>query len=238
MIIGRGLLASALRGIDDDSYLFYANGISNSVLEDIPRNNFEIEEVKRISIEHRERIFIYFSTSQVNSELNHDRAYVKHKLYIEELIKRKFENYLIIRTSNLVGFNPWNQHTLFNYLYHALTVNEQITVNPILERNFLDVSHFTSLLKNYLENYDLNQIVEIVNPLSFTMNQLISDFEKCFSKRFHLKKESGKNDFAVFELNTKLSKILFKNCNISIDNYIPRLLKKYYVDSPVKNLNY
>lgn len=238
MIIGRGLLASALRGIDNDTCLFYANGISNSVLEDIPRNNFEIEEVKKISTENRERIFIYFSTSQVNSDLNHNRAYVKHKLYIEELIKKQFPNYLIIRTSNLVGFNPWNQHTLFNYLYHALTASEQITVNPFLERNFLDASHFSSLLKNYLENYDLNQVVEIVNPLSFTMNQIISDFEKCFSQKFHLRKETEKSDFAVFELNIELSKILFKNCNISIDNYIPRLLKKYYVDSPVKNLNY
>ena len=228
MIIGRGLLANALKEIDDDNYLFYANGISNSVLESIPRNNFEIKEIEDMARQHEGKTFIYFSTSQVNSKLNHHRAYVKHKLFLEELITRQFPNYLIIRTSNLVGYNPWNEHTLFNYLYHAITVNKQITVNPVLTRNFLDAAHFALLLAYYLKHGDKNKIVEIVNPNSYTMQQIVNEFEQFFSKPFNLQNVYEANDFALFELNTGLTLQLMKECGLSFDDHIQSLLKKYY----------
>lgn len=228
MIIGRGLLANALKVVDCDNNLFYANGISNSVLENIPRNNFEIKEIESIAKQNDGKIFIYFSTCQVNSELNHQRAYVKHKLFIEELIKRQFSNYLIIRTSNLVGHNPWNGHTLFNYLFNALAVNKQITVNPVLERNFLDANHFAALLKGYLQHVETNKIIEIVNPVSYTMEQIVNEFEQFFSKKFNLIKVNDVNDFALFELDSSLTIKLMAKCGLSFDDHIQSLLKKYY----------
>ena len=233
MIIGRGLLGNSLLDIDDNKYLFCANGISNSVLHQIPRNNFEIKEIEEIARQSDGKTFIYFSTSQVNSKANHDRAYVKHKLYLENFIAGNFANYLIVRTTNLVGNNPWNMHTLFNYLHHAITVNQQITVNPVLERNFLDVSHFISLLKKYLENYERNKIVEIVNPVSFTMGEMVYEFENYYSKKFNVEMQNAATDFAVFELNRELSVELFESCHLSTLNYIARLLKKYYKDVPI-----
>ncbi|HET7115939.1 MAG TPA: hypothetical protein VFI29_05585, partial [Hanamia sp.] len=212
MTIGRGLLANALEEMDEDKYLFYANGISNSILENIPRNNFEIKEIKEIAKKEEDKLFIYFSTSQVNSKANHHRAYVKHKLYLEDFIADHFANYLIIRTTNLVGNNPWNTHTLFNYLYNAITVNQQITVNPVLIRNFLDAAHFAKLLRVYLSRYETNKIVEIVNPVSYSMEQIINEFEHFFSKRFNLQKVNEVNDFALFELDAGLTLKLVKEC--------------------------
>lgn len=228
MIIGRGLLGNALKEIDDQKYLFYANGISNSVLESIPKNNFEIKEVEEIAKQNDGKTFIYFSTSQVNSTLNYHRAYVKHKLFIEELISKCFSHYLIIRTSNLVGHNPWNTHTLFNYLFNAITANEQITVNPVLTRNFLDVAHFVKLLSSYLSNYEKNKIVEIVNPVSNSMEEIVNEFEQFFSKRFNLQKVNGINEFALFELNPDLTLELMNQSGLSFNDHIQSLLKKYY----------
>ena len=238
MIIGRGLLANALKKIDKDNYLFYANGISNSVLENISKNNFEIKEIEDIAKRNEKKTFIYFSTSQVNAPQNHHRAYVKHKIFVEELIKKSFSNYLIVRTTNLVGNNPWNTHTLFNYLFHAITVNKEITVNPVLIRNFLDADHFSTLLKKYLRDYTGNKVIEIINPVSFTMGDIVEQFEKTFLKKFCLNAVTETTDFAVFELNDQLSRTLFENCNISTQDYIPRLLKKYYLPLPVEKLNY
>jgi len=237
MIVGRGLLANALEELDDESCLFYANGISNSILENIPKHNFEIQEIEEIAKKQQGELFIYFSTSQVNSKANHDRAYVKHKLYLENFIAHNFANYLIVRTTNLVGHNPWNTHTLFNYLYHAITVNQQIIVNPVLERNFLDVSHLVSLLKKYLEEYERNKIIEIVNPISFTMGEIVNKFENCYSKKFNVEMQKEATDFAVFELNPELSQELFESCKLSTLNYITRLLKKYYLSIPMEKLN-
>ena len=228
MIIGRGLLANALKELDDDNYLLYANGISNSVLENIPKHNFEIQEIEEIAQKEEDKLFIYFSTSQVNSKANHERAYVKHKLYLENFIADNFANYLIIRTTNLVGNNPWNTHTLFNYLNHAITVNQQITVNPVLIRNFLDARHFATLLKVYLENGGRNKMVEIINPASYSMQQIVNEFEHFFSKRFNLQKVNEVNDFALFELDASLTLKLMKECGLSFDDHIQSLLKKYY----------
>ena len=116
MIIGRGLLANALANIDNEKSIFYVNGISNSVISSIPENNFEAEEINEIAKNNQAKIFIYFSTIQVNLEENFDRPYVQHKIRIERQIDKLFPNYTIIRTSNLVGNNSWNKHTLFNFL--------------------------------------------------------------------------------------------------------------------------
>jgi hypothetical protein len=228
MIVGRGLVANSLSVIDKETYLFYANGISNSVLGEIPRNNFEINEIKELADKSEERTFVYLSTSQVNSKYNVDRPYVQHKIFVEDLIAKRFSKFLIIRTSNLVGNNKWNKHTLFNYLFNSLEQNEEITVNPFVTRNFLDVSHFVSLLQFYLNNYNINRIIEIVNPVSFTMDQIIYEFEKYFDKKFNINRVSQITGFAIFELSVQLSFDLFAQSNLEIKDYISYLLSKYY----------
>ena len=233
MIIGRGLLANAVNVIDSSEFVIYANGISNSVLSEITKDNFEIKELEAIAGNYPEKLLVYFSTSQVNSEKNYCRPYVKHKLSIEEFISKNFSRYLIIRTSNLVGFNPWNSHTLFNYLHHALTVNEPICVNPALIRNFLDVEHFVSLLEEYISGYPLNKIVEIVNPVSYSMSDIIHEFETFFSKKFTIEFTS-ESDFAVFELNPQLSLRLMEKAGVCFHDPIVDLLKKYYSPEPLK----
>ena len=228
MIIGRGLLANVLAGIDDEKYLFYANGISNSVLCQIPRNNFEINEIENIAGKNEDKIFIYFSTSQVNSEKNHHRAYVKHKLFVEQLITNRFSKYLIVRTSNLVGNNPWNTHTLFNYLFNALHTGDEIIVDLDTIRNFLDADHFADLIKAYLTHFEMNKTIEIVNPESYAMEEVINKFEAFYSKKFNLRKSNPANDFALFELNPELSLELFKIEGLTFDDHIQSLLGKYY----------
>ncbi|CAN5338795.1 hypothetical protein BH11BAC5_BH11BAC5_30190 [soil metagenome] len=228
MIVGRGLLANALVVIDKDNYLFYVNGISNSVLSQIPGNNFEMKEIEDLTNEIGDRVFIYFSTSQVNSAKNSHRSYVKHKLFIEQLIAERFAKYLIIRTSNLVGYNPWNTHTLFNYLYNALHTNEAIKVDYEVIRNFLDADHLVALVNTYLLNYEINKTIEIVNPDSYTMRQIIGVFENYFLKKFNIKKADAQSDFALFELDTTLSKQLLEMGELNFDDHIESLLKKYY----------
>jgi nucleoside-diphosphate-sugar epimerase len=228
MIKGRGLLGNSLSIIDNDAYLFYANGISNSVLHQIPRNNFEVNEISEIAHKEEQRTFVYFSSCQVNSKFNIRRPYVQHKLFVEDLIKKRFSKYLIIRTSNLVGNNKWNTHTLFNYLFNSLQINKKIKVNPDVTRNILDSSHFVTLIQAYLDNYSVNKIIEIVNPVSFTMNQIIYEFEKYYLKKFAVERISEISDFAIFELNVELSRELFAICNIPTKDYLLNLLTKYY----------
>jgi dTDP-4-dehydrorhamnose reductase len=228
MIIGRGLLAKSLVTINSDKYLYYVNGISNSVSE-IPDDNFESREIEQIAATIRDKVFIYFSTSQVNSITNRDRPYVKHKYAIECLVASRFPKYLIIRTSNLVGNNLWNETTLFNYLYNSLKAKREINVNESVIRNVLDVDHLITLLDYYLNNYyQQNATIDLVNPVSYTMAEVLREFETLFEENF-IKANNTQSNFAHFEANTKLSESIIDECNIILDNYILRLLNKYYI---------
>jgi hypothetical protein len=238
LIFGRGLVANAVKAINSNGLIFYANGISNSVLNQIDKNNFEIKELEEIATEHPDQLLVYFSTCQVNSPINHSRPYVRHKLFVEEFIANHFAHYLIVRTSNLVGYNPWNFHTLFNYLHHALAVNQPILVNPFLIRNFLDVDHFVLLLEAYLNHYEKNKVVQIVNPESYPMQQVIDQFEKFFCKKFVLTTINEGNDFAFFDLNTELSVELMGKSTVHFKDHITELLKKYYSVAGFARINH
>lgn len=228
MIKGRGLLGSALTEIECDDFLFYANGISNSVLQEIPNESSESKEIKRFAEEYQDKIFVYFSSCQVNSPQNFTRPYVQHKLAMEEFVQGHFERYLIVRASNLVGANPWNEHTLFNYLFRAVKNLGQIRVNPGVKRNFLDVAHFVSMLQTFLHDHNGNETIELVNPRSYTMQEILTQFEEHFSTKFLVEEISKTGDFALFELNEGLSELLFSRCSLTTENYIPTLLSKYY----------
>lgn len=227
MIKGRGLLAKSLSGIDSSKYLFYVNGISNSVMHEIPKNNFEAVEIKEISKYIGNKIFVYFSTSQVNAKQNYSRPYVQHKYKMECLTKELFLNYVIVRTSNLVGHNPWNNHTLFNYLYYSLKEEKEINVIESIIRNILDVDHFIQLFDYYLNNYpQQNDTINIINPVSFNMAEILTAFEISFSKTFI--KNHLEDSFAYFKAPVILSLDLVNKCNINLDNYLAKVLEKYY----------
>jgi dTDP-4-dehydrorhamnose reductase len=227
MIRGRGLLAKALTGIDSDKYFFYVNGISNSVVTFITEDNFEASELAEISKSVGNKIFVYFSTSQVNVKENYVRSYVQHKYKMECRTKELFPNYLIVRTSNLVGNNPWNTHTLFNFLYNSLKERTEIYVTESVIRNILDIDDFIKLFEYYLTHFPHeNTTVDIVNPISYNMAEILYEFERIFSTKFI--KRPSEDNIAYFQAPVEFSLSLSKKCNISLDNYLPVILKKYY----------
>jgi dTDP-4-dehydrorhamnose reductase len=78
-------------------------------MADIPENNFETQELIAMANDIGDKTLVYFSTIQVNATENYSRPYVQHKIKMERLISNSFSNYIIIRTSNLVGNNPGTQ---------------------------------------------------------------------------------------------------------------------------------
>jgi len=227
MVIGRGLLAKALKEIDKDDAVFYANGVSNSIIESMADGNFEAKEILGIAEQKIAKTFVYFSTIQVNAPENFERPYVIHKIKMEELIKRLFPDYVIIRTSNIVGNNPWNNHTLFNYLYYSLKEEKKISVVDSASRNILDVDHFIKLVDHYIIHYKKGSAtLNIVNSLSYRMFEIVSEFEKIFETKF-IKGNAGIK-VAKFETPCLFSAKLMEECSIELENYLPQVIEKYY----------
>lgn len=231
MIIGRGLIGNALSIYDNGDFVFYVNGISNSSISYISKDsNKEVVELKKILKRYPSKILVYFSTCMVNSINEFSNNYINHKYNIELFIQQNFINYLIIRTSNLVGNNAWNKNTLFNFLANSIISNTEIVINKSVIRNVLDVDDLAYILNKYLtNNQKFNTTIDLVYPQSFSMKDIISAFESSFKMEFSFK-ETSKDIFAHFKADLDFSTLLFTKYNkIQETDYLSRIIKKYYI---------
>ena len=93
-IFGRGFIGSNLRRLELlKDFLVYAAGVSNSNQNKVSAYKKEINVLKKVlKTVNAKKKFIYISSLSVeNKKLRKDR-YVKNKLLIENLIKKKIFN--------------------------------------------------------------------------------------------------------------------------------------------------
>ena len=106
MIVGNGDIASVL--VDREDVCFFASGVSNS--QETRESEYKREE-ELLLTQNKDLRLVYFSSLAVF--LNPDTRYAKHKRHMEELIKKTFPHYTILRIGNISwGTNP---HTFINY---------------------------------------------------------------------------------------------------------------------------
>ena len=123
MIVGRGDLASALKGKwfePSIRFLFFVSGVSNSLCED--ENEFKRERDLLLS-QNKNKHIIYFSTISIWFK---DSFYTRHKLNMESLVKENFKSYTIIRIGNIT----WgaNSNTLINFIKNKLINGDNFEV--------------------------------------------------------------------------------------------------------------
>ena len=98
MIIGNGTIASVLPERDD--LLFFASGVSNS--QETNEKEYQ-REIDLLLSQDKSKHIVYFSTLSL---FYNSTRYVQHKKYIEELIKKKFKHYTIMR----LGSPTWGEN--------------------------------------------------------------------------------------------------------------------------------
>ena len=100
MIIGNGDIASVLPSRQD--LLFFASGVSNS--QETNESEYQ-RELNLLLTQNRESHVVYFSTLSIFYKSS---RYTTHKRVMEELVKRNFNTYTIIRIGNITwGNNPY-----------------------------------------------------------------------------------------------------------------------------------
>jgi len=119
MVIGRGDLATAIT--DREGFTFFCAGLSNrEPISDRQKHN-EMNRIWRMSGDTN--MFVYFSSLSVYYA---DNEYTRHKLDMENLVKRTFDNHCIFRIGNIVwGSNP---NTILNNFRHRIANNEPIEI--------------------------------------------------------------------------------------------------------------
>jgi nucleoside-diphosphate-sugar epimerase len=161
MIIGHGDIASVL--IDRKDRIYFASGVSNSKEKDESQYQREID---LLMSQDKNKHLVYFSSLCI---FYNNNRYAKHKKHIEDLIKKNFKHYTIVRLGNITwGKNP---HTLINHFKNQIKNREKLTILPsyryLVDKD--ELLHWINMIPDW--NCEMNitgkrlKVVEIVNMI-------------------------------------------------------------------------
>lgn len=227
MVIGKGLVANAFnRYIEDDRYLVFASGVSNSANKDEAHFEREATLLAEALQKNKEKIFIYFSTCSLYDPSLRETPYAKHKLAMENMIREHHNHYHIFRISNLAGKTN-NPHTVLNFFYQHITSGATFHIWKHAVRNIIDIDDAVTIC-DYIISNDLfiNEPINIANPHNYSVAFIIETMEQVLGKKgvYDMIEKSS-----IPEINTETIKPVIDELNIQFDEgYLRRTLKKYY----------
>jgi len=228
MLIGSGLLAQAFapKFSNRNDVCIYAAGVSNSSCTDVHEFARERQRLTNALEQAGSNVvFVYFGTCSVTDPEAWDTPYVQHKLAMEHLVSAR-PQYLILRLPQVAGKTP-NPHTLLNYLYARISRSEAFLLWWHAKRNIIDVADVVSIADQVITDSTLrNKIVNIANPTSYPMIDIIHAMERVVGKK------------AVYEIAERgsgytidiamIRPILGKAAMQFGGNYLEQVLSKYY----------
>ncbi|CAN5470935.1 hypothetical protein BH10BAC2_BH10BAC2_23970 [soil metagenome] len=230
MVIGKGLVANAFnRYNDDDRYLVFASGVSNSANKDELHFQREAILLAEALQKNKEKIFIYFSTCSLYDPSLTGIPYVKHKLAMEKMINEQHGHYHIFRISNLAGKTN-NPHTVVNFFFQHIASGTTFHIWKHAARNIIDIDDAVIICDHIISN-DLfvNETINIANPYNYSVAFIIETMEEILCKKgvYDVIEKSS-----IPEINTEAISSVIDLLNIQFnEGYLQRTLKKYYSGS-------
>ena len=230
-IIGDGFLAKNFSKIKThikkSNYLIFAAGISDSKTNSKYKLKREIRIFKKFTNKNYLENIVYISTADINNNLKKKDLYVKNKIIIENLIKKRFKNYIILRLPQIIG-NSKNKKTLINYFFQSIKKGKKILVYNNVRRNVLDIDDVIKVLKIIIFDKKMKRkTITLANKHSFQPLDLIKILEKKLNKKANIK--FAKKVKQRWQINNNTSAILFKKAKVSFDkNYLYKKINKYF----------
>ncbi len=226
MVIGEGMLASAMRRIDSGNILYFCSGVSNS--SETTKAAFLREENLLMKQIDSDKKLIYFSSYFVNFEDFLGREYYQHKIRMEQIITSRFKKFTIYRLPQVVGKSN-NPATLTNFIYNKIINNEVIPVFMNSKRNLLDIETVTKIIA-YIneENMFLNRTANLVSTINYDIELIIDAIEVITQKK--AKKNlivNSESDFPIL-LEAKMLEV-FSAIGVAFDEtYLEKTIRNYY----------
>ena len=158
-------------------------------------------------------------------------TYVKDKLNMENLIKKNFKKYIIVRLPKVVGFNK-NKKNLINFFYHKIINNYKFKLWSNSKRNIIYIGDAVKIFFNFIKkiirkNKKINLEVNIANTKFVSSNEIVSIIEKLTSTNARY----DKIEFGHLNWKTKplISKSIIETFGINFNRfYLEKILEKYY----------
>lgn len=229
-IIGNGFIAKNLSKIDKfikkSNYLIYCAGISNSKVFSKFELKRELNSFNKFLKKNYNRKLIYISTADIKNNLKKKDLYIKNKILIERIIKRKFKKYIILRLPQIIGYSS-NKNTLINYFYNNIKKNKKIIINLGVERNILDIEDVAKVLRIILFNNNNNRVVTLSNKYSVKPIEIVNIFEKKLKKKAKI--TYVKTTKQKWLIKNAYSLKLFNKAKVRFDkDYLLKKINKYY----------
>lgn len=230
MVIGNGMIArrfSAYR--DDDRFLVFASGVSNSKTHDAAAYERESGLLKEAIAAHPEKTIVYFSTCSIYDPVEKESRYALHKQEMESFIGQNAGSYYIFRVSNLAGRSA-NPNTILNFLYYHITnrINFDCWVHST--RNLIDTDDMYAIADHIMQNgLFRNQVINIANPRSYPVPEIVNMIGTHTGiKPNYIIIEKGNH----FSIDISLILDIIQKLDLHFEGeYLKRLLKKYYPSS-------
>lgn len=121
MIIGYGDISSVLK--DREDRIYFASGVSNS--SEVRESEY-YREAELLLGQDKSKYLVYFGSLSI---FYSDCRYARHKRMMENLVRKNFEHYTIIRMGNITwGENP---NTLINFIRNKIRNREPFEIQDV-----------------------------------------------------------------------------------------------------------
>ena len=228
-ILGNGLIARQFAEMSSEfspeNILIFASGVSNS--NESRESEYRRELSCLTSHLESDRRIVYFSTCSILDPSRHSSRYVKHKIYIENLLKAR-GNSLIVRLPQVVGLYP-NSTTLVESLYLRLVSGQPINVHENARRILVDVEDVARIVGILLSRIEAETCTfSIYSDHYLTPLDIIYVLEEItgLSANYTISKSGS---FACVDTSI-LKNILGQSDPIFAAYYGKDVLKRYYKD--------
>jgi len=227
MVIGNGLLARRFESYkNDDRFLVFASGVSNSKTKSPEAYRREVSLLLKSIEEHPGKIITYFSTCSIYDPDEVNSAYVQHKLRIEDIIRANSPSHFILRVSNVAGKSS-NPNTLLNYFYYHIRngINFDLWMNAC--RNIIDIEDLFFIADHVLENATPGgQSINIASPVNHPVPAIVAAIESFLATRSNYIEV---NKGTCFDIDLSAIQPILQKLPTKFDNnYLPGLLSRYF----------
>ena len=227
MLIGNGLLAGRFASYaNDDQFLIFASGVSNSKIKDPIAYQREANLLKTTIAANPGKTLVYFSTCSIYDPDQENSVYVRHKLWMEEIIQQTTKQHIILRVANVAGRTS-NPNTILNYFYYHIKhrINFDLWINAC--RNIIDIDDVFFIVNELLSQKEPNnRLVNIATPVVYPAKDIVAAIES------HLEIKSNYTEVkkgSCFEIDlSAIQPLLGKSETIFDNKYLARLLVKYF----------
>jgi len=181
MVIGGGMVAKAFAAFENEQQvLVFASGVSrsNEVRAEVYQREIDLFEKQDTDLR-----LVYFSTCALFDPTLSNGPYVKHKLRMEERIRRSFQNHLIVRLPNLVGHTK-NPFTLTNFIRDHIVQQETFELHLYAARYIMDVEFVAQDLAPLIRsNERQGTSINVCSDEPIPLPQLVLLMEKILDKK-------------------------------------------------------